>query len=167
MTEPVRLTLPIPPSTNNLYRGGPRYKTDEYKPWISEAGWSIKAQPHRRFLGKTRLAVAVRLPFNRRRDIDNLKAIGDLLKTMGLIDDDKWIDRWLIERAPVGEDLVVTISPLGEAMEESDGVVKRRAETGLPDGAASVGVHDGDPAPRRGRVGQRHTDGARPRIPLR
>jgi Holliday junction resolvase RusA-like endonuclease len=111
-SDPVRLTLPIPPSTNNLYRGGPRYKTDEYKQWINDAGWLAKAQHPVSMPPRTPLAAHVRIPIERNRDTDNLKAIGDLLKRLHIIDDDKWIDRWLIERVPVGEELVVTIEAI-------------------------------------------------------
>ena len=115
----VKLTLPVPPSTNNLYRGGPRYKTDEYKAWIHDAGWLVRAQHPGSLPDKVPLRCKVELPIPRKRDTDNLKAIGDLLKRLGIIGDDRWIDEWRIRRVPVGQPLVVDI----RAMEASDGAV--------------------------------------------
>ena len=87
--------LTPPPSTNALYanrrfgKGRGRVKTAAYRAWITTAGWEIREQhpgalPH--YPGVFELEIW--LPGSR-RDIDNIKAIPDLLKTMGLISDDK------------------------------------------------------------------------------
>ncbi len=116
MTEPVRLTLPIPPSTNNLYRGGPRYKTGEYKAWIAEAHWALKIMPDdplAKALPKGRYRIEIAAPFSRRRDLDNVKAVMDLLVSAGILPNDNMVDDLRVRRVPVGEELVVTITAMG------------------------------------------------------
>ncbi len=114
----VRLTLPIPPSTNNLYRGGPRYKTGEYRAWITEAAYGAMIQGMQTALAlpKGRYRIDIAAPFSRRRDLDNVKAVMDLLVEVGILPNDNMVDDLRVRRVPVGEELVVTISPLGEAL---------------------------------------------------
>ena len=90
----VSFNLPMPPSTNALYANVPgkgRVKTARYKVWIDEAGWELKRQwtpvPHL----SGRVSMVVSLSLEARIDFDNIKAIGDLLKRMGVLDDDKQI----------------------------------------------------------------------------
>ena len=120
----VRLTLPVPPSTNALFtnrRGTTqRIKTDTYRLWIENAGWAVREQQPGIMRASVPLAVTMELPFSRRRDIDNVKAIGDLLTRIGIIGDDRWIDEWHIRRVPVGQPLVVEI----REMEARDGALK-------------------------------------------
>ncbi len=116
MSEPVRLTLPVPPSTNNLYRSGPRYKTNEYRAWITEATYGLMVQGMRntlRGLPRGRYRVEIAAPFSRRRDLDNIKAIMDLLVSCAVLPNDNMVDDLRVRRVPVGEDLVVTIEPMG------------------------------------------------------
>lgn len=70
----ISLTLPTPPSTNQLYSGR-RFKTAKYKSWITEAGWTAKAQWQGQITGP--FILTIYLP--RGMDIDNIKAIPDLL----------------------------------------------------------------------------------------
>lgn len=117
VSEPVRLVLPIPPSTNNLYRGGPRYKTSEYRGWTSAAVGDLIVQGRIGFmLPKGRYRIDIAAPFSRRRDLDNVKAVMDLLVSAGILPNDNMVDDLRVRRIPVGEELVVTI----EAMEGSD-----------------------------------------------
>jgi Holliday junction resolvase RusA-like endonuclease len=95
----VSFNLPMPPSTNNLYAtaGKGRVKTSQYRSWISRAGWEIKAQwptlPH--FVDQ--VECRIRLPVASRIDIDNIKALPDLLTYMRVIQDDKQIQRLTID----------------------------------------------------------------------
>ena len=115
-------SLPRPPSTNKLYinpRGNQirykdgrrttpgRLKSQIYKAWIEEAGWKIKAQltPIPRFMGPVTLTIASVAKI----DIDNIKAIPDLLKTMGMLGDDKQIEVLIVMRGQ-GPDVQVTVS---------------------------------------------------------
>lgn len=88
--------LTPPPSTNALYanrrygKGRGRIKTAAYKAWIKTAWGEIREQhvgqlPH--YPGNFELEIW--LPGAGRQDIDNVKAIPDLLKTLHLITDDK------------------------------------------------------------------------------
>ena len=89
----VRFSLPMPPSTNNLYANASkgRVKTTAYRNWQSRAGWEMKAQwptlPH--LAGD--LECRIMLAASSRIDVDNIKALPDLLTLMRVIDDDKQI----------------------------------------------------------------------------
>jgi crossover junction endodeoxyribonuclease RusA len=105
MPDPVSFRLPIPPSTNNLYfnvRGRGRVKTPRYRRWITDAGWAMKRQhmPLPRF--PAAFEITISLPAKARMDRDNLKAIPDLLKSMGIIvNDDR---RHMVEYRVVEQD---------------------------------------------------------------
>lgn len=105
--DPFTLKLPPPPSTNALYSGR-RFKTASYKAWINEAGWELKMQHWQPVKGAFELLV--QLPG--RGDLDNLKAVPDLLVSMGVIPDDrrKFMRRLTIE--PTWGPCTVTITPL-------------------------------------------------------
>ena len=80
------LLLPLPPSTNQLYRnvrGVGRVKTKAYKTWCYEAGHLLNRQSSAVFLGPVAISVIVRLK-GRVRDLDNLlKAPLDLIGPNG------------------------------------------------------------------------------------
>ena len=82
------IKLPIPPSTNELYRGR-RYKTNEYKAWQGDAAIAIYNQTGTdRITGP--VVISIKAPENRRRDIDNYcKPVLDHLVTCGLIESDR------------------------------------------------------------------------------
>ena len=111
MDDPVcRLVLPIPPSTNNLFRSGSRggrYKTEAYKAWLDAAGWEIKLQrpPALHPPLRTCLKVLVEAPVGQNRDIDNLlKPVLDVLVKMGVIADDSLVDHLeIIRRGEAGK----------------------------------------------------------------
>jgi hypothetical protein len=113
-----RFALPKPPSTNNLYGSRidrtsgkqRRHKTSAYKAWIDAAGWEMKAQgvgaPGYPALRQLLIEGVTGI------DTDNIKAIPDLLKRMGIILDDKLIDRLVIERGAAGDKVTVSIWPI-------------------------------------------------------
>jgi hypothetical protein len=82
----VLLTLPYPPSTNNLFfnlKKGGRAPSDRYKAWATEAGWEAKRQNAGKVTGPYALYITAARPDARKRDLDNLaKPISDLLKTI-------------------------------------------------------------------------------------
>lgn len=91
------ITVPIPPSVNNLFRttGRMRYKTGEYREWIADT-----AREFARLIPATAFPVEVWVKVtgkvNRQRDIDNVnKPILDALKAAGVVPDDnlKHVDR--------------------------------------------------------------------------
>jgi Holliday junction resolvase RusA-like endonuclease len=105
-----RFSVPICPSTNNLYLGR-RWKTAEYTNWANDAGWLVKAQ--RPVPLKGRLRVLIEAPLARNRDIENLKPIMDLATNLGLIEDDRMIDDLRIVRtSPPGGEIRVSIWPM-------------------------------------------------------
>jgi crossover junction endodeoxyribonuclease RusA len=119
--EPVcRLLLPIPPSTNNLFRNlpqGGRAKTAAYKSWLIAAGWEIKMQrpPPLHPTLRTCLRVLIEAPLGQNRDLDNaIKPILDILVKMGVIADDSLIDDLRIVRAPssAASHCVVSLWPM-------------------------------------------------------
>lgn len=83
------ISIPVPPSSNNLFANGRRgrFKTAEYKSWIDEAGWTVKAQKPTPVKGPYKLFITVP---KIRGDLGNReKAVSDLLVSLGLIDDDR------------------------------------------------------------------------------
>jgi len=94
---PINITLTMPPSTNALYRYTTKgrvsfaYRTNEYKKWIADSLKSLSMQvKHNKIIsGDTYVGIHYFLKFN--RDIDNGKAILDLLEHAGLIVNDKQV----------------------------------------------------------------------------
>lgn len=83
------LDLPIPPSVNGLFPGKERrFKSPQYKAWITEAQWDIKAQKPKPVKG--RFALWIDLPEGMAGDISNrIKAVEDLLVAVCLTADDR------------------------------------------------------------------------------
>ena len=87
-------TLPVPTSTNKLYNDrkipgkGRRPKTADYRAWIEAAGKTIMAAgPRPQLAGEYLMDVS--LPPTG-LDLDNgLKALGDLLQSMGIVENDR------------------------------------------------------------------------------
>lgn len=93
------ITLALPPSTNKLYRnvaGVGRAKTRAYLAWIKSAGWDLHLQKPRPVLGSYRMTITV--PANCPIDLDNFKAVSDLLKTHCVIEDDNLARSFHVER---------------------------------------------------------------------
>lgn len=116
----VRLTLPIPPSANNLFanarrkkkgtkKGGGRYITKAYKAWRIEAGWTLMQQRPGMIVGPYELHIV--LPKMRANaDIDNkVKPLSDLLVTHGVTDDDKHCRLITVGRDDTASAVVVTV----------------------------------------------------------
>ncbi|MCM8734606.1 RusA family crossover junction endodeoxyribonuclease [Azospirillum sp. A1-3] len=92
MTCTITLTMPAPPSVNNLFKNlgrRGRAPTPAYEDWKRVAGWQVKAQRPQPISGP----IAVTIVHGKRRaDLDNLnKAPLDLLVSLGLIDDDAFV----------------------------------------------------------------------------
>lgn len=87
----IRVTLPYPPTVNNLYANGAkgRYRTPNYDAWLTHAGLECNRQRPGCLDGGYHLKITAERPDRRARDIDNLiKPVSDLLKKQGVITDD-------------------------------------------------------------------------------
>lgn len=86
------LTLPKPPSVNELYRNAPgkgRVKTIRYQTWLRAAENQAIAQPRWHVSGAYVLDLTVRRG-NVRADLDNtVKAVSDALVRWGYVEDDR------------------------------------------------------------------------------
>lgn len=85
----MKLHLPIPPSTNNLFiqRGRHRVKGPKYRAWQEQAQLELLPQNTKPIAGP--VAIDIAIPENNRRDIDNYaKPLLDLLVKAGLIEND-------------------------------------------------------------------------------
>lgn len=118
VADPVTLTLPYPPSVNNLYRnaGNRRVKTEAYMAWLNAAGWELRRQRPGHVPGRYRLSLVLTPPDGRARDADNtFKAVSDLLKTCGVIAEDSLAKavsaEWSDDPPQRPGRVVVTISP--------------------------------------------------------
>lgn len=103
MSEPLRLTVPVPPSTNALYANVPgkgRVKTQIYRRWIDAASWEAKVQlmEQRGHVPLLAAKVELRVWLPPGLDIDNIKAIGDLLQRLGVVANDRDIDHLDVRR---------------------------------------------------------------------
>lgn len=103
MASPVSLTLPMPPSVNELFRnkrGRGRVKTRVYEDWQGHAGWYLRSQSPLPVHGHVVIALSVERSSSV-ADIDNrVKALFDLLCTHKVIDDDRYVVGFCIAWAP-------------------------------------------------------------------
>ena len=121
MIPDIEIDLPLPVSTNALWRGKRRgvYRSPEYEAWIKTADRELLAQPQwRNKQLPARFSALMILNESKMRanqDIDNLgKCVLDYAKRIGLIIDDsiKYCREWHIklgndENAPLGARLIL------------------------------------------------------------
>lgn len=106
----VTIDLPVPPSLNNIFItvGNRRHKSPDYLAWIAEAGWRLKVQKPGRVQGP--FEAVLELPCKILGDLDNRhKAVGDLLVNHGVTDDDRHMQRLVIERSAEVTEARITI----------------------------------------------------------
>lgn len=84
-----KITLPFPPSVNELFGGGARqqrFPSTKYKAWLRSCPPLTPLN-----LTNVKLDMKVYFPSNRQSDLDNrLKAINDYLVKKKVIVDDSW-----------------------------------------------------------------------------
>ena len=86
-------------------------KSTRYAAWLTEAGWTIKAQKPGRIEGKYAADIIVSRPDKRRRDLDGLlKPLLDCLVSNGVTDDDHLAQDIRIRWVEYGEGVRVTLS---------------------------------------------------------
>jgi Holliday junction resolvase RusA-like endonuclease len=112
----IELHLPYPPSKNDLrgYGKGKVYRKDKYADWLNVAGKMIMAQRVGGVPGPYKLTILAMRPDRRKRDLGNLlEATEDLLKSVGVIEDDSLSEmismRWVTNGGP----FVVRVEPAG------------------------------------------------------
>ena len=99
------LTIPAPPSVNNLFSNSVRgrFKTPKYKAWLAEAGWKLREQLPDAVPGRVVIVIGVERS-NLRSDLDNqAKAILDLLTYHKVIDDDRFVTGLVMAWMPQGK----------------------------------------------------------------
>lgn len=99
----VTLSLPFPPSVNNLWRRGRTgmYRSPSYMTWLNAAGTMLNAQKPGKIAGHYVIAIELERKDNRRRDCDNLvKAVSDLLEQHGVIENDSLADSLTVAWSP-------------------------------------------------------------------
>lgn len=107
------LSLPFPPSVNNLFAtvGRRRIPTERYAKWKAEAALMLMAQRPGKVLGAVNIRIDLVPPDRRRRDIDNCgKAPLDALVKAGIISDDSAVRRLSIGWEDAGSPCTVTIT---------------------------------------------------------
>lgn len=108
---PLILTLPVPPSVNQMYannrRSGGRHKTKAYVDWQCHASWRLDAQiaEHKTF--ETPIVCVIQVErANSQADIDNrIKALFDLLTERGVMRDDSLVTGYAVAWGPKGSGL--------------------------------------------------------------
>lgn len=117
MTETLSLSLPAPPSVNNLFAtvGKRRVRTAKYKNWSSEAWLATKQQGHGATKPIERRVHVVMLHERRTRkvDLDNLcKAPLDFLVVMQFISDDSLIESITTRWSDTVKGMQIVVSPV-------------------------------------------------------
>jgi crossover junction endodeoxyribonuclease RusA len=111
MSEPIILTLPKPPSVNQLYAnvGRRRVKTKVARNWHRTAAWLTKlAAKGQRIEGPW--AISVVLPRSMKGDADNrLKPLLDAAVASGIVCDDRHCVAVSVERTGETPDVIVTL----------------------------------------------------------
>lgn len=121
--EPFTLRLPLPPSTNALFRnvrGIGRVKASGYRRWlISASAYGITQKPPGGFPHFARdFEIIVLIPANTRGDCDNrCKAVIDLCTAWHIISDDRHAQEVTIRRVldMPADECRVTVRPAARA----------------------------------------------------
>jgi Holliday junction resolvase RusA-like endonuclease len=88
------ITLPFPPSVNNLFsqswRSKKRFISKKYRIWRDQAYWLIQTANLKPIEGTFEISISLDQPDKRPRDADNYqKAVIDALVKMRVVEDDK------------------------------------------------------------------------------
>jgi crossover junction endodeoxyribonuclease RusA len=117
------LTLPFPPSANQLYRStnkGVRISM-RGRVYREEVALCVIRQRAKHMSGRLAVLIEAYMPDRRQHNIDNLlKATLDCMQHSGVYDDDEQIDILHIERCSItpGGQLVITLEELGDGASE-------------------------------------------------
>jgi|SRR5262245_562994 len=128
------LDLPIPISTNRLWRTGRGkvFRSREYDSWRKTAGWELRAQRPGRIEGPVEISIALGRPDRRKRDLDNAatKAALDLLVEHQVISCDSLVtsitSRWDTS-VPPGRAIIIVEPAMATAADLSVVEVNRQS----------------------------------------
>jgi Holliday junction resolvase RusA-like endonuclease len=99
------ITLPKPPTVNQLYRNVPRkgrVRTEHYNRWRQHAGWLVQAERFRPINGRYRFCLEIHE--DDPADVDGrVKAVLDLFVWLGLTGDDRLCWSCHTDRVPAVE----------------------------------------------------------------
>lgn len=112
----IELHLPMPPSKNTLrgYGKGRVYRTDKYADWLNVAGKMVMAERCGGVPGPYKLTILALRPDKRKRDLGNLlEATEDLLKSVGVIEDDSLSEMICLRWVTNGSPFTVRVEPAG------------------------------------------------------
>ena len=108
----IELKLPLPPSANAIWRSNRSHVHNRRhtRPGFTQAGWEARAQHPDKIEGAYSFSIEAVCPDQRRRDLDNLiKLVGDLLASIGVIEDDRLCQKVSAEWIAAGSGLIVRI----------------------------------------------------------
>ena len=113
------LTLPVPPSANRIWRKVPGRRkpilSEEYRAWITEAGWAAKMQIAGLPMILGAFAAIIEVPEKSRRDLDNFsKPLFDLCQRVGAVRNDSGLKRYTVTPT-ARDDCMVALWDLGGA----------------------------------------------------
>lgn len=112
----VEIWLPYPPSANGLWRSarGKVFRSRKYVDWLTAAGLEAMAQRAGSVRGPYKISITAARPDKRKRDLDNLlKAISDLLKSIGAIEDDHLCEMLTARWVTTGDGVAIRLEAAG------------------------------------------------------
>lgn len=132
--DALAFTLPLPPSTNVMYRNvaGRTLKSREYRAWKETAAWQVAAAMH----GAPALLhfeVRLLLPPTRRDPDNSIKPLLDALQAGGAIHDDKHLRKLVLAVDDARADRETVLIELREAEGPMASAPQKKTRgTGIP-----------------------------------
>lgn len=102
----MKINLPLEPfRVNKAWRGGRRFKTKEYIKWLEDGCWLLKG--YQKSLGELEVHLRCYMRNYSRSDVDGpVKPILDLMTLAGLIEDDRFIKKLIVEKFKSDEERI-------------------------------------------------------------
>lgn len=116
LPSPVTFQIPMPPSTNNLFKnvkGVGRVKTKTYDDFTMMAVTAIRRQKVRPIAGYVVILFAFELASSQADVSNRIKAAEDAIVKAGVIDDDRFVTAMMLTKVPAANGLAhVQIFPI-------------------------------------------------------
>jgi Holliday junction resolvase RusA-like endonuclease len=116
LPSPVSFQIPMPPSTNNLFknvRGVGRVKTKTYDDFTMMAVTAIRRQKVKPIAGYVVILFAFELASSQADVSNRIKAAEDAIVKAGVIDDDRFVTAMMVTKVPAANGLAhVQIFPI-------------------------------------------------------